>query len=596
VPSVSARGTRKEEFEYLTKMFSGTRVKKRPAPWEHKAIEVDEDVEGGVETSAHTKNLNVTQSPSKPKAEPEEKESRRGPGGKLRVPWKLPVYEANHRPLRSGKYGALFDVATWSVFKDSQDFAGNGIAALSSIPMDRDVLQSGGAVQYMVALMLTGKTHRSKLDACLACILLLKNDKACREFVQWSGFDNDGAKYTSGFNVALRLRRSKSYEVQRAGADLLQAVLLNHELKHSERITVEYIEGLCAYCQASDQEAAAKAAKILVAIFNKVHDTGIRWTVAPIQPVVDLLKNTEIFPKVRSFVLKALYVFAKEGDRVLGLISETGAVKTMTLQLAVRQNNKMGVDIDDLNYVRVLTQVCEVDSKRYQDVILIGGTKRIIQILRAHLVTHATLLSDEIEMQRRCMRFLERVISTPDLRFSAFEAGCAELYLDILDLEKGSVLKGQAIDCLSDLCEDPDVQIMWYTIGAEPCKRLAALLTGLSYNPEMQHSIFRILQHLCSSEETVRFLVATDMMDTTIHLLDQAVKNEDRHEMHEILAAGVQFLHALVAHELGRDHIALWNVVGRIDPNMRKVRGLLVTLECKEEIWGPYDEFLASLE
>jgi len=54
---------------------------------------------------------------------------------------------------------------------------------------------------------------------------------------------------------------------------------------------------------------------------------------------------------------------------------QTGAVKTMTLQLAVRQNNKMGVDIDDLNYVRVLTQVCEVDSKRYQDVILIGGTK-----------------------------------------------------------------------------------------------------------------------------------------------------------------------------------------------------------------------------
>ena len=69
--------------------------------------------------------------------------------------------------------------------------------------------------------------------------------------------------------------------------------------------------------------------------------------------------------------------------------------------------------------------------------------------------------------------------------------------------------------------------------------------------------------------------------------------------MHEILAAGVQFLHALgknsqksalysitiyndyradflrisalVTHKLGRDHVDLWNVVGRIDPNMRKV-------------------------
>jgi len=321
-PSVSARGTRKEEFDYLTKLFSGTRIKKGPAPWERKAAETDEEGEGSsVDAAAHTK-VHVTQSPSKSKAESEEKESRRGAGGKLRVPWKLPVYAANHRPLRFGKYGPLYDVATWSVFKDSQDFAGNGIAALSSIPMDRDVLQSGGAVQYMVALMLTGKTNRAKCDACLACISLLKNDDACREFVKWSGFDNEGVKYNSGFYVAMRLRRSKSHELQRAGADLLHAVMLNHELRHSERINVDYIEGLCGYCQASDQDAAKKAAKILVAIFNKVHDTGIRWSVEPIQPVVDLLKNTEISPKVRSLVLKALYVFAKEGDRVLGLLSE----------------------------------------------------------------------------------------------------------------------------------------------------------------------------------------------------------------------------------------------------------------------------------
>ena len=40
----------------------------------------------------------------------------------------------------------------------------------------------------------------------------------------------------------------------------------------------------------------------------------------------------------------------------------------------------------------------------------------------------------------------------------------------------------------------------------------------------------------------------------------------------------------------------LWNVVGRIDPNMRKVRGLLVTQECKEDIWQPYDELLTTLE
>ena len=41
---------------------------------------------------------------------------------------------------------------------------------------------------------------------------------------------------------------------------------------------------------------------------------------------------------------------------------------------------QLHVDKDDLNYVRVLTQICEVDTKRYEDVMLIGGTPRIIQV------------------------------------------------------------------------------------------------------------------------------------------------------------------------------------------------------------------------
>lgn len=32
--------------------------------------------------------------------------------------------------------------------------------------MDRDVLQVGGAVQYMLDLLLNGKTNRAKCDAC----------------------------------------------------------------------------------------------------------------------------------------------------------------------------------------------------------------------------------------------------------------------------------------------------------------------------------------------------------------------------------------------------------------------------------------------
>lgn len=118
------------------------------------------------------------------------------------------------------------------------------------------------------------------LRAWQALVSLLVKDQACREFVTWTGYDMDGVQYTSGFYVALRLRRSKSHELQRAGAHLLHTVLLHNDLKHSERITVAYVQGLCDYCHASDQEAACRAAKIILAIFNKVHDTGIRWTVS----------------------------------------------------------------------------------------------------------------------------------------------------------------------------------------------------------------------------------------------------------------------------------------------------------------------------
>ena len=412
--TVSARGTRKEEFEYLTKLFSGSRVKKGPPPWEKPALEEEDGAQEGA--PANKKSLASTQkaakSAHKGKGGEGGEEAGRDSRGRLKVPWTLPTYTASHRPLRFRKYGPLYDVATWSVFKESQDFAGNGIAALSSIPMDRDVLQGGGAVQYMVDLLLNGKTSSAKCDACQALISLLKKDEACREFVSWTGHDRDGVPYSSGFDVAFRLRRSKSAQLQRAGADVLHAVLVSPELKHTERITVEYIEGLCAYCQASDHMAACKAAKIVVAIFSKVLDTGIRWTIEPITPVVDLLKNTEISAQVRSLVLKALYIFAKEGDRVIGLLAQAGATKTMTLQLAVRHSRRLAVDNDDINYARVLTQICELDTKRYEDVILIGGTQRIIEILRVHLVTHKTLLDVEVEMQRcQCPK-----VAHPDCR------------------------------------------------------------------------------------------------------------------------------------------------------------------------------------
>jgi hypothetical protein len=54
------------------------------------------------------------------------------------------------------------------------------------------------------------------------------------------------------------------------------------------------------------------------------------------------------------------------------------------------------VDKDDLNYVRVLTSICEVDTKRFEDVILIGGTPRIIQVCALFCFCSCVAQEDEV--------------------------------------------------------------------------------------------------------------------------------------------------------------------------------------------------------
>ena len=362
----------------------------------------------------------------------------------------------------------------------------------------------------MVDLLLNGKTFLVKCDACEALVAQLNkqrsttsnSDLACREFVNWTGVDRQGMRFTSGFAVAFRLRKSKSRQLQRAGADLLHVVLLHPELKHIERISVDVMTGLSEYCKATDEEAACNAAKTMVAIFKKVLDTGILWTAEPVLPVLELLRNTEIFARVRSLIVRAIVVLAKEGESVLRLLSNAGAVKSITLQLVVREDKNVPFDADDRNYVRVLTQICDADHTRYEDVILIGGAQRIIHILRKHLVkpkdrpsfkivptetllADETLLPDEVEMQRRCMRFLERVLMKPALRMSAFEAGTPLLYLDILEMDK-SQQKVHALAGLEQLCEDADIQAVWHTLGALVSMRMAGMLHTFAHNVEFQ--------------------------------------------------------------------------------------------------------------
>ena len=59
---------------------------------------------------------------------------------------------------------------------------------------------------------------------------------------------------------------------------------------------------------------------------------------------------------------------------------------------------------------------------------------------------------------RKFRSYVTFYIPPSQLRVSAFEAGYAQLYLDILDMDRGH-LKMQALNCLEMLCQDPLVQV-----------------------------------------------------------------------------------------------------------------------------------------
>jgi hypothetical protein len=156
----SARGTRKEELEYLSTIL-GSRT--------HRGIRVvrlspqNEDDEEPVAkegsqtarartAAAHSKPSDITQEPIGPPK---------------------PVCLGKKLPFTTFK--TLYDVATFSEFASSQDFAGGGVAALCSLPGDRDSLFGSGAVKYMLDLLVQGKSLRSKYDACDALVALVKS-------------------------------------------------------------------------------------------------------------------------------------------------------------------------------------------------------------------------------------------------------------------------------------------------------------------------------------------------------------------------------------------------------------------------------------
>jgi hypothetical protein len=94
--------------------------------------------------------------------------------------------------------------------------------------------------------------------------------------------------------------------------------------------------------------------------------------------------------QVRSLALKAVVVLIKDGDHMCSLLSQAGFVKTLALQVSAR--GVAVVDADDVHYLIILTQICEVDNSRYEDVVVIGALPRILAIFRQNLVDQSFLL------------------------------------------------------------------------------------------------------------------------------------------------------------------------------------------------------------
>lgn len=335
--SLSARGTRKEELGYLTNLLGSRSHRSGRGAFTLKGEDFDEEQEGD---SKEQKVVAHMSPPRQPVVDAKEHSS----GGS--------------KQLSFFKYRSLYDVATFSEFSSSQDFAGSGVAALCCITADRESVFSSGGVKYMLDLLVNGKSVRAKCDALDAIGSLVKSREACRELLGLKGRDTKTGSEYVGLGVIFRLKASKFPQLQKAGMSVVSAVLTSDALKHAERLLPDYMEGLCGFGYASDELTGIMAGKTLVNVMSMVLDQGIRWTDAALFPMVKLTRATEIYPKVRTLSLKALALVAKEGDTVCRILSTMGVVKAISVQLAARSGSKIGAD--DVNAVRVVTQICEV--------------------------------------------------------------------------------------------------------------------------------------------------------------------------------------------------------------------------------------------
>ena len=227
--------------------------------------------------------------------------------------------------------------------------------------------------------------------------------------------------------------------------------------------------------------------------------------------------------QVRSLALKAVVVLIKDGDHMCSLLSQAGFVKTLALQVSAR--GVAVVDADDVHYLIILTQICEVDNSRYEDVVVIGALPRILAIFRQNLVDQSFLLPSESEVQRRCFRFLEKVAGKPLLRHPAFESG-EQLLLDILDMPH-SRSKLQAMTILGALMQDLNNQRTWLSSVPTATRRLCNHIQN--QGPALRLKVLEILLSLASLPHNVADMVTIpNLMDVLVAVMERACKMEDR--------------------------------------------------------------------
>jgi hypothetical protein len=218
--AMSARGTRKEDLDYLSSILGRTRPgngavsrlssgagsnrvrSSRSAT--RCSLDVDPRPSGGLAQAIKRRNPGGvrTATASNPKREVL---LRIAAGRQRQAPEQPPPKQ---HPLRFNRIAPLYDVAKASDYASSQDFAGQGIAALA-VGADRGALLESGAVKHMLDLILSGRSVKSKADACDALVQLLQHDDGVRHLERWSGTDpEDGTHLHWGSAAIFRLARS----------------------------------------------------------------------------------------------------------------------------------------------------------------------------------------------------------------------------------------------------------------------------------------------------------------------------------------------------------------------------------------------------